>query len=115
MNRIMSIHEYTLRRGVSAAQFEEVVEKAKERNLFNLPGLIEYHFLKRIRGTRQVAYATIWIYENMDAWAKLWGTVENPIKKEDYPEQWKSWENEILASLLTQDPDKIFYAAYEEF
>ena len=109
MSRIISIHEYTLRPDVSAAQFEKTVEQARKRRLFNLPGLIEYYFLKRIRGTRQTDYAAIWIYENKTAWTNLWGTMNNPVKKENYPEQWKVWENELLA------PDKIFYASYEEF
>jgi hypothetical protein len=115
MNRIISIHEYTLKAGVSAAQFEKAVEQGRKRGLFNLPGLINYRFLKRIRGTRQTHYAAIWIYENKAAWSSLWGTVDNPIKKENYPEQWKIWENELLAPLLSQEPDKIFYASYEVF
>ena len=115
MNRVISIHEYRLKSHVSEEQFEATVQMARELDLFNVPGLIEFHFLKRIRGTRQVEFIAVWIYENREAWEKLWGKADNPIEKADYPEKWKIWENELLASLLTQDPDRIDYAAYEEF
>jgi hypothetical protein len=62
-----------------------------------------------------VQYAAIWIYKDRDSWEKLWGKANNPVKKEDYPEKWKLWENKILAPLLTQDPDHIYYAAYDKF
>ena len=115
MSRVISIHEYNLKSGVSAEQFEMAVEKARSRELFNLPGLIGHYFLKRIRGTRKVEYTAIWIYEDRASWEKLWGKADKPYKKENYPEKWKIWENEILAPLLTQDPDHIYFAAYEEF
>lgn len=114
MSRIIGIHEYILKKNVTEEQFEEAIENARNRGLFNLPGLIDYRFLKRIRGTRKVQYTAIWIYKNRDAWEKLWGRAENPIKKEDYREPWKIWETEILAPLLEQDPDQIYYACYEE-
>lgn len=115
MNRVISIHEYKLKNDISGEQFEATVEKARELDLFNLPGLIEYHFLKRIRGSRNVEYSAIWIYQNREAWEKLWGKADSPIKKENYPKKWKIWEGEFLAPLLAQDPDRIDYAAYEEF
>jgi len=115
MAKVISIHEYKLKSGISSEQFENAVENARSRGLFDLPGMMGYHFLKHIRGTRKVEYAAIWIYEDRDSWEKLWGKADNPIKKENYPQKWKIWENEILAPLLTQNPDHIFYAAYEEF
>lgn len=115
MNRVISIHEYKLKNGKSSEQFEVAVENARQQELFSLPGLIEHYFLKRIRGTRKVEYTAIWIYENREAWEKLWGKANNPVKKEDYPEKWKIWEDEILAPLIASDPDSIDYAAYEEF
>jgi hypothetical protein len=115
MSLVISVHEYQLRSGVSNEQFEAAVENARSRGLFNLPGLVEYHFLRRIRGTRKADYAAIWIYESKNSWIKLWGTPENPLKKEDYPEKWNIWENEFLAPLLTVDPDHIYFSAYEEF
>ena len=115
MNRVISIHEYKLKNGVSRKQFEMAVQNARKRDLFNLPGLIGHHFLKRIRGTRKVEYTAIWIYEDRNAWENLWGKADRPIKKEHYPEKWKVWEDEMLAPLLAQDPDRISYAAYDEF
>jgi hypothetical protein len=114
MTRIISIHEYKLRDNISGEQFETAVEEARHRGLFNLPGLVGYHFLKHIRGTRTVEYAAIWIYQDGNSWEKLWGKVDQSYTKEKYPEMWKIWEDEILAPLITQDPDHIFYAAYEE-
>lgn len=114
MARVISIHEYKLKRNVTSEQFENAVENARNRSLFNLPGLIDYHFLKRLRGRRQTDYAAIWVYQDKESWERLWGTINNPNKKEDYPEQWKIWENEILAPLLSEEPDHIYYAAYEE-
>jgi hypothetical protein len=115
MSRVISIHEYKLRDNISGEQFEAAVESAREQNLFELPGLTSYSFLKRIRGTREVEYIAEWIYENREMWERLWGKIDAPIKKEDYPEEWKIWEDELLAPLLSQDPDSINFAAYEEF
>jgi len=114
MKRVISIHDYKLKQGVSSEQFETSVAKARQLDLFNLSGLIEFHFLRRIRGSRNVEYTAIWIYQNRASWEKLWGKTDNLIEKENYPENWKRWENEFLAPLLAQDPDRIDYAAYEE-
>ena len=54
MAKITSIHEYKLRGGVASQQFEAAVEDARKAELFSLPGLMEYHFLRHIRGTREV-------------------------------------------------------------
>ena len=100
---------------MAGEKFEMAVADARNRGLFNLPGLVAHHFLKHIRGTRKAAYTAVWVYEDRKVWEKLWGTVDNPIKKENYPEKWKIWENQILAPLLAQDLDHIYYAAYEEY
>ena len=115
MEKIISIHEYTLKDDVDHRHFEGAVERARQLRLFDLPGLQTNYFLRRLRGTRNAAYAAVWIYESKDAWIKLWGEPENPKPKSDYPKNWKIWEEEILAPFLIQDPDRIFYAAYEEF
>ena len=115
MSKIISIHEYKLKSGISNRQFELTVKSARKQGLFDLPGLIQYHFLKRIRGTRNVDYAAIWIYKNQSLWQKLWGKPDKPVDKDCYPEKWKIWEEQLLAPLLAQDPDRIFYAAYKEF
>lgn len=114
MTKVISIHEYILQEGISPEHFEQAAETARNRGLFNLPGLTDYYFLKHIRGTRQSDYTAIWIYENRNVWEKLWGKPGSPFKKEDYPVLWKIWENELLAPLLSQDPDRIFYASYDE-
>ena len=114
MAKLISIHEYVLNKNVTGEQFEKAIEHARSLDLFNLPGLIDHRFLKYIRGTRQVQYAAIWIYADRESWEKLWGPVDNPVKKQDYPGKWKTWENEILTPLLEQDPDQIYYASFEE-
>lgn len=115
MGKVISVHEYKLKDDITAEQFEAAVENAREQELFDLPGLTEYYFLKRIRGTKPVEYTAIWIYKNREVWEKIWGETDSPISKEDYPNKWKVWEDELLAPLLTQDPDRIEFAAYEEF
>jgi hypothetical protein len=115
MDRVISIHEYKLMDNATAEQFEAAVENARKQKLFELPGLVEYHFLKKIRGTKSVKYSAIWVYENRKVWEKLWGKVDSPTPKDNYPENWKVWEEELLAPLLTQGPDRIDFAAYEEF
>lgn len=115
MAKVISVHEYKLKDGVSRQQFEAAVEDARQADLFSLAGLIDCHFVQRIRGTRDIEFAAIWMYESRESWERLWGKVGQPVRKEHYPEKWKIWEDEILAPLLAQDPDRIDYAAYEEF
>lgn len=114
MSKVISIHEYVLRRGVDERDFEKAIQEAEERGLLDLPGLVEHHFVKGIRGSRSGFYAAIWVYESKEAWEDLWGRPEHPRGKEDYPENWKVWEDEILAPLLGEDPDRINFTAYEE-
>jgi hypothetical protein len=40
--------------------------------------------------------------------------VEAPRSASQYPENWKIWENVVLAPLLAQDPDTIRFTSYEE-
>jgi len=112
---VYAVHEYELRAGVSPEQFEQAVRQAVKRNLFDLPGLVEYRFLKGIKGERTGRYAALWIFESLEAWEKLWGPPAQPFPKERYPKNWLIWEDEILAPLLDRDPDKIVYTDYVDF
>ena len=114
MGKVISIHEYVLRHGVTDEQFIQSVKAAKERGLFNLPGLDTYYFLRGIRGARTGAFAAVWVYRDKEAWEELWGPIDHPISSEDYPPAWKIWEDEILAPLLSCDPDDIRFTSYEE-
>ena len=114
MARIISIHEYDLKPGVTDAQFEEAIRRAETRGVLQLPGLIAYYVVKGVKGTRQGAYAIAWVYASREAWERLWGTPEQPHSPHDYPENWRLWEEEILAPLLAQHPDAIRFTAYEE-
>lgn len=114
MPRIISVHEYVLKPEVSEIEFENAIQAARKSGLLSLPGLVEYHFVKGRKGGRQGLYAAIWVYESKQAWEALWGTPENPRTKQDYPENWKVWEDEVLAPFLSQDPDNIAFTAYEE-
>ena len=113
MPEVISVHEYVLKPEADPAAFEAAIQAARERGLLRLPGLVDYHFLRGIRGTRRDQYTAIWIYESRAAWEALWGPVDAPRSKEDYPESWKIWEDEVLAPFLDQDPDKISYTSYE--
>ena len=114
MAKIISVHEYELNPGVDQRAFEQAILEAKKRGLFQLAGLTEYHLLKGIKGSRIGSYAAIWIYQDRQAWEKLWGSPNKPKGKSDYPENWRVWEEEILAPFLRRDPDKIVFNAYEE-
>jgi hypothetical protein len=114
MAKVISIHEYELKPGACSADFERAVRDAERSGLLDLPGLVEHHFLKELKGTRRGAYAAIWIFESREAWERLWGSPEAPRPATDYPDKWKVWENVILAPFLTQDPDKIGFTSYLE-
>jgi hypothetical protein len=115
MTRIISIHEYVLKPGIDAAAFERAVRSAKARGLFDLPGLVEYRFVRGIKGRRRDGLAAIWVYESRPAWERLWGSPDQPREPADYPATWQAWENEILAPLLAEAPDAITFTAWEEF
>ena len=114
MSRIVSIHEYILKPNVDGDQFERAIKGAKDKRLLDLPGLVSITFVKGIRGERLNHYAAIWIYESEDAWANLWGSVDQPLNKKDYPKNWQIWEDQILAPFLDQVPDRITFTAYKE-
>jgi hypothetical protein len=111
-SQVISIHEYELEPSVEGAQFERAFKEAEARGLFELPGLLQYHFVKGIRGVRRGKYAVIWVYESKQAWEGLWGPVDQPIPKSKYPDNWLTWENEVLAPFLRQDPDAISFTSY---
>ena len=115
MSRVISIHEYSLKPGVDEKEFEQAVRSFQEKDLLRLPGLVEYHMLKGIRGWRTGLYAIVWVYESKEAWEKLWGPLDEPLSKQDYPENWKIWENEVLAPFLDCCPDEIRFTSYIEW
>ncbi len=114
MAKVISVHEYELKPGIVEADFECALRDAERRGLLDLPGLVEHHFLKGLKGARRGAYAAIWIFESREAWERLWGPPEAPRSPAEYPETWKVWENEVLAPFLTQDPDTIRFTSYQE-
>lgn len=114
MPRIISIHEYVLKPEADEALFEAAVREAEEAGWLDLPGLIEHYFLRGIRGTREGQYAMIWVYESEEAWARLWGPVGQPVRKEEYPENWQQWEEGVLSPFLTEEPDKISFTSYRQ-
>ncbi len=114
MLKVISIHEYVLKPEIDDEQFEQALGIAQERALFYLPGLADYHIVKGIKGTRKGCYTAIWVYESREAWEALWGTVDAPRNKHEYPANWQVWENELLAPLLSQEPDTITFTSYEE-
>jgi hypothetical protein len=114
MARVISIHEYDLKPGADEAAFERAIHEAERRGLFTLPGLVERHFLKGIKGARKGGYTGVWVYESREAWERLWGSLEAPRRLARYPKTWRVWENEVLAPFLIQHPDTIRITSYEE-
>ncbi len=114
MPRVISIHEYQLKDGVSGKDFEHAVHIARHRGLFDLPGMASWMFLHGVRGKRQNMYAAVWVYDNLQSWEALWGVLDQPIPKSEYPESWQIWEQEILTPLLDCPPDEIEFTAYIE-
>jgi len=114
MERIISVHEYVLKPDAEAARFEAAVRRAEAAGWLEVPGLIAHYFLKGIRGYREGAYAMIWIYENQEAWARIWGPAEHPVSKKQYPANWIRWEEEVLAPFLSALPEKIRFTSYRQ-
>lgn len=113
MTGILSVHEYELADAATDEEFREAVREAERRGLFDLPGLSEHRFLRGIKGRRRGGYTALWTYESREAWRALWGSVEDPVPKAEYPERWHVWEDELLAPLLAGDPDDVSYTTYE--
>jgi hypothetical protein len=114
MPKVISVHEYILKPDVPPDQFENAVREAEQRGLLALPGLVGYHFVRGIKGPRASQFSAIWIYESRVAWEALWGTVDRPKSKHEYPSNWLEWEDKILAPLLAQEPDTITFNSHEE-
>jgi len=114
MARMISIHEYELKPGTSAARLEQTFQTAESRGLFELPGLMAHHFIKGVKGDRRDRYAAVWVYESREAWERLWGPLDRPRRSNEYPQKWRIWEKEFLAPILSSDPDAIRFTAYEE-
>jgi hypothetical protein len=114
MSKVISIHEYILKPGVDEEKFERAILNSKQSGLLQLAGLVDYYLVKGIRGAREGLYAAVWVYESKEAWASLWGPIDKPLSKEDYPDNWKVWEDEVLVPFLVQDPDKIQFTSYQE-
>jgi hypothetical protein len=115
MGRMISIHEYELKPGLEAIDFEQAIKGARDQGMLQIPGLRAFHFLRGVRGNRRGRYAAIWIYESREAWEELWGSVGQPIDRESYSHPWKVWEDEVLAPFLVSDPDAVLFTAYEVF
>ena len=113
MAHVISIHEYDLRPGIDPARFEQALHGAEARGLLKLPGLITHYFVKGTKGARAGAYAAVWIYESREAWEQIWGRPERPKAPDEYPENWKVWEETVLAPFLGQHPDQIRFTTYE--
>lgn len=114
MSRVISVHEYTLKPGVNAAEFEAAIQTARARGLLSLPGLEACYLVKGLRGHRQGRYAAIWVYASREAWERLWGPPDQPRPWQDYPANWQVWETQVLAPFLDREPDQITFTAYEE-
>lgn len=112
---IVSVHVFELAEGIGPDAVEAAIEEAESRDLFDLEGLERYRFLYGIKGSRRGLYAALWEYASRDAWESLWGPVDDPKSKEEYPESWNEWEDDLLAPLITTDPDEIQYTTYRVF
>lgn len=112
---IVSVHQFELAEGIGPKSVKDAIEEAESRGLFDLVGLERHRFLYGIKGTRSGQYAALWEYESRDAWESIWGSVDDPVSKEEYPESWIEWEDELLAPLIATDPDEIQYTTYRIF
>jgi len=114
MGKVVSIHEYCLRAGADPQAFEQALHSARESQILDLPGLSTFYFAKGIRGKRTNQYVAIWIYSDREAWEKLWGPIDQPKPKREYPSNWLVWEEKVLAPFLDRESDRIAFTAYEE-
>lgn len=110
---LVSVHEYVLKPDADPDAFEAAVTDAEERGLLDLPALETHYLVRGLRGDRRDRYAAIWVWESRAAWEALWGPPDDPVPKSEYPEPWVTWEDEVLAPFLTEDPDGIRFTTYE--
>lgn len=111
---VVSVHHYVLAESAAPAEFREAVAEARSRGLFErIPGLVEYRIGRGIKGARAGQFAAVWVYESKEAWVDVWGPVDDPVPKTDYPDPWRTWEDELLAPVLADDPDTIEYTSYD--
>jgi hypothetical protein len=113
MGMVISIHEYDLRAGVTAEDFERALRAGERRGLLALGGLSGHHFLRGLRGERQGRYAALWRYDRREDWEALWGPIDRPHSREENPPRWRIWEDEILGPFLDRPPDEVRFTAYE--
>jgi len=114
LSRVVSVHEYELKPEVDPEAFESAIREAQEQGLPELPGMETYYLLRGIKGVRTGHYSAVWVYESQEAREALWGPPDNPLAKPNYPENWKRWEEEVLAPNLRGDPDAIQFTSYQE-
>lgn len=111
---ITSIHHYELAESAQPSDFRDAVEAAVRRELFaSIPGLTDYRFVRGIKGDRTGKFAAVWTYESREAWTDVWGPVDEPVPKAEYPDEWLVWEDELLEPILADDPDDVEYTSYE--
>ena len=111
---IVSVHHYELAPTATGSAFRDAVAEAVDRGLFeSIPGLVEYRIGRGIKGDRTGEFAAVWVYESREAWTELWGPVDDPVSTVEYPDAWRTWEDELLDPLLATDPDEIEYTTYE--
>lgn len=109
--RIFAIHEYELRKGVDAEEFEDVLKDALTSNELDLLGLESRHFLKGYKSERKGEYAVLWIFESQEALESLFGTEYEPKQG---PQNFVSFERNLLARYLDRPPHMIMYTDYWE-
>lgn len=114
MARVVSIHRYLLREGFGPEALVDAATRAEGRGLFELPGLDDYVFLEGMKGGQRGRCAALWIYGSEEAWKALWGPSSDPKPKSQYPEKWIIWEDQLLAPILAEDPDRIGFTSYRE-
>ena len=113
MGRIFSVHEYDLHAEIGAAKFERAIREAETSRLLEIPGLTSHFFLRGVKGERTGRHAALYVYENREAWERIWGPPTRPLPPEAYPPGWRRWEG-ILAPLLDRPAETTRFTAYEE-
>jgi hypothetical protein len=103
---IYAIHEHELRPGVDIVCYENDVAAALQQ--MKVPGLLQAIHLKGFGGERLDKYAVLWIFENVEALTRNFGTPE----QRKFPADWLYYENVILAQYLDRHPDAIDYTDY---